>query len=307
MMLRGRRIAILGCGYLGQRVAQQALEQGMEVTGLTRNAGQAERLRSMGLHQVVMAELSSFEWHPSIDPRQDFVLNCVSSAGGGSSGYLTSYCGGMKSMLRWMSSGEAEAVAFTSSTSVYGRDDGGWVSEEEPAEGAPEVGRILREAESLLAAGAAVAARWFILRLGGIYGPDRHHLLTRARQSQVQEEEGDETYLNSIHVEDACRAIWSAFGASIPASSGVFNIVDNAPTPKGEIVRWLHRQARARGLLQSPAASPGVRAPARRAADRRNRRVCNRRAAELLGWKPKYPDFRAGYLPLLEALEERRG
>jgi nucleoside-diphosphate-sugar epimerase len=305
MDLLGKRIAILGCGYLGERVAQQALAWGAEVVALTRNQHQAERLSAFGLNQIVVAELDSDGWHPLIDRRQDLVLNCVASAGGGVEGYRKSYLQGMRSLVRWVEqrSSQVDSLIFTSSTSVYAQNKGEWVSEEDPAEGATEGAGILREAEALLEEPPPGVERSFILRLGGIYGPGRHHLLDRAFQPQLQQEEGDDIHLNSIHTADICAAIWAAYSAPPEVRGGVFNIVDDAPAPKGEILQWLHAEGKERGLLR--AAGGASTSPLRRRARRTDRKISNRKARETLLWNPRFPDYRAGYLPLLEALADK--
>lgn len=301
-----KRIVIFGCGYLGSRVARQALERGMEVTALTRNPRQGEELARLGVQRVVTAELDSAEWHPRIDPRkQDLVLNCVSSAGGGWEGYRKSYLEGMNSLLRWASTGWMEILVFTSSTSVYGRDSEAWVTEEDPAGGASGGGAILRQAEALLESGNPGVGRSFVLRLGGIYGPGRHHLLDRARASALAAEGGNDpaagdVYLNSIHVDDAVAAVWAALGADPSVREGVFNIVDDAPASKKEIAEYLRRQVKERGL---PAAAAAAARTARRSGVRPNRRISNRKARQVLGWAPRYPNFRSGYEPLLDVLE----
>lgn len=296
----GRRVVVFGCGYLGARVAIQALKRGMRVAALTRNADRAGELTRLGIQQVVTAELDRSEWHPLLDPRQDLVVNCVSSAGGGWDGYRKSYLEGMRSILDWASSGRIGTLVYTSSTSVYEQGGGDWVTELDRAGASSEGGKILCEAERLLEEGPAAVKRRFILRLGGIYGPKRHHLLTRAL-SDLSEKEGDSIYLNSVHVDDAVAAVWAAAEADPGVEGGIFNIVDDMPARKGEIVAYLRERVSERGLGQSDTETPAL-ASRRRLGPRPNRRLSNRKAREVLGWHPRYPDYRAGYEPLLDAL-----
>lgn len=292
-------MVIFGCGYLGARVARVALRAGAEVTALTRNPDRAEQVKGAGVQRVVLAELDAREWHPLIDSRADFVLDCVSSAGGGEEGYRRSYLEGMRSILQWASQGEVGRLVFTSSTSVYAQDDGNWVTEADCAQGAGEGGEILRQAEVLLENAPPAVRRRFVLRLGGIYGPGRHSLLDRALAGAASAE-GDDILLNPIHIDDVVAAVWAAFRAGDEVNGGIFNIVDDQPSPKAEVIRYLREKAKARGLVaaESPSPGPPVR---RRTRFRANRRISNRKAGEILGWRPRYPDYRAGYEPLLEA------
>lgn len=304
MDAKGKKIAIFGCGYLGQLVARQALARGMRVATLTRNPTRNEELARLGVHQVIQAEIDQMDWHSLLDPRQDLVLNCVSSAGGGMEGYRKSYVEGMRSVLRWAEGGEVGSLVFTSSTSVYGQGGDSWVDEESAAEGASEGGQILREAEGLLEKAAPVVYRRLVLRLGGIYGPGRQWLINRAMGGE-DPEEGDHVFLNSIHVEDAASAVWAAWEGAVDAKEGVFNIVDNQPTRKGEIIRFLHRQLKERGLL--PTASSPLPPTRRRAGSRPSRRLSNAKARRLLGWNPAYPDYQTGYEEILAALAASTG
>lgn len=293
----GKRLVIFGCGYLGARVAREAVTRGMRITALTRNAAQAEQLGQMGIHQVITSQIESPEWHPLIAPQQDLILNCVSSAGGGWEGYRKSYLEGMHSIVQWASGGAIGTFIFTSSTSVYAQNNEEWVTEADPAAGSSEGARILREAEVLLEEKPVGWDRSFVLRLGGIYGPGRHHLLTRAGADYTVAE-GDDIFLNPIHVDDAAAAIWAAAGAD-RVDGGIFNVVDNAPARKGEIVRYLAGELRRRKLRWSEV-NRAV-AGAGRGGVRPNRRISNRKARELLRWSPAYPDYRAGYASLLES------
>lgn len=293
-------MVIFGCGYLGTRVAGRALKAGMRVAALTRNSDQAKELTRLGIQQVVTAELDRWDWHSRIDPRQDLVLDCVSSAGGGWDGYRKSYVAGMRSILKWAASGAVKNFIFTSSTSVYHQEDEEWVTEADPAGGSSEGGRILREAEDLLEEAPPEIARWFVLRLGGIYGPGRHHLLTRAL-GNPSPEEGDNVFLNPVHVDDAAAAVWAAAGADPAVEGGIFNIVDDAPARKGEIVAYLHENVKERKIgCDGGAASSSARLRGRGV--RPSRRISNRKAREVLEWRPAYSDYRAGYELLLDSL-----
>ncbi|MCG6984218.1 MAG: SDR family NAD(P)-dependent oxidoreductase, partial [Thiocapsa sp.] len=43
---------VLGCGYVGTRVARQCLKQGRSVTGLVRTGGSSARLTQAGVRPV---------------------------------------------------------------------------------------------------------------------------------------------------------------------------------------------------------------------------------------------------------------
>lgn len=282
---------IFGCGYVGAEVARQAVARGLRVTALTRNAAKAEVLRSAGIEAVV-ADLAGEAWHGAIAGGADFVVNCVSSGGGGIEGYRRSYVEGMASVLAWARKrGSAGTMIYTGSTSIYPQGGGVTVDETATTDGGGERARILGEAENLLRANGGACARWFVLRLAGIYGPGRHHLLEQVRTGEVA---GRGDYrLNLIYRDDIAAAVWAALGASVEVTNEIFNLADDGATTKAEIVGWL-------------AARLGVAVPhftGEPAAGRRevtpDRVIANKKAKATLGWRPDFPTFREGYEKIL--------
>jgi uncharacterized protein YbjT (DUF2867 family) len=97
---KGKHFVVFGAGYVGGAVAREAIALGARVTALTRNPMKVSALAADGC-DVVIDELASAAWHGKIAGQADFVLNCVSSGGGGIEGYRRSYVEGMKSILAW--------------------------------------------------------------------------------------------------------------------------------------------------------------------------------------------------------------
>jgi nucleoside-diphosphate-sugar epimerase len=289
--LAGRRLVIFGCGYVGAAVAAQALAGGARVTALTRNEAKALVLREQGA-EVVVADLASEGWHRAIPGAAEYVVNCVSSGGGGVEGYRHSYLQGMRSVLRWAETqGRVGTLVYTSSTSVYPQGGGVTVDETAPTGGHEERPRILVETETSLQEAPAACERWFILRLAGIYGPGRHHLLSQVRLGEAAGR-GDHR-LNLAHREDIVAAILAAFGAPTEIRSDVFNVADDAPTPKAEVVAWL-----AEKLALPVPRFTGEPAGGRRAVTP-DRAIANAKLKAQLGWRPRFPSFREGYADVL--------
>src|SRR5690625_1668560 len=124
------RMVILGCGYLGREVARKALQKGIEVTALTRNPQDAERIRELGVRQTVVANLHERTWYSEVPSAPDVVLISVNSGGRGLAGYRESYIDGMRSVFKYAETkGPIATLIFISSTSVYAQNDGGWIAE----------------------------------------------------------------------------------------------------------------------------------------------------------------------------------
>jgi nucleoside-diphosphate-sugar epimerase len=291
--IAGKRLVILGCGYVGSAVARAALAAGAQVEALTRNPEKAEALRALGLTKVVVAELSSTEWHRQIAGGPDFVVNCV-SAGGGPDGYRQSYVAGLQSILVWAAAAGTAPVGtlvYTSSTSVYPQGDGMLVDESAPAEGGTPNGRIIRESEILLQnVPAAAVRRHFILRLAGIYGPERHHLLDQLRTGADTLGGAGAYHLNLAHREDIVAAILACLQAQPAVANEIFNVADTAPARREEVVRWL-----ATRLGRPMPAFDGGTTARRAGAPMPDRVISSAKIQRVLGWRPQFPDYRAGF------------
>lgn len=297
---RGKRLVVFGAGYVGGELARQALARGMQVTTLTRNAERAAALAALGAEAIV-ADLAGEAWHGRIAGGAEFVANCVSAGGGGLEGYRRSYVEGMASILAWARArGAAGTLVYTSSTSVYPQDGGVTVDETASTAGSGERAQLLLEAEAQLSAPEKTDApanlpcqRWFILRLAGIYGPGRHHLLEQVRAGEMAGR-GD-YHLNLIHRDDVVAAMWAALGAPPVVANEIFNVADDGAALKGEITAWLATQI----------GRPAPRFTGEPAAGRRavtpDRIIANTKLKTLLGWRPHYPGFREGYGEILTA------
>jgi len=306
------RLFILGCGYLGQHVAREALRRGMRVTALTRNDSQAAALRAAGL-DVIVADLASDDWH-ALAPREvDCVLNCVSArsdkqvdtgqrARAQKKG-LRPYVDGMRSLTSWArKAARVGTVVYTSSTGVYPQGGGALVDEDSPTAPPDSDTRagILTAAEQILQRDCPPApSRWFILRLAGLYGPGRSHLLDQVLGNSATLAGPVSQRLNLVHVEDAAAAIWAAFAAPAALANRIYNVADDAPAPKREVLAWLAAQV---GVplpdFDNAVLSFSAALPARRRVVP-DRIISNARLKHELGWQPRYPDYRAGYAKML--------
>ncbi|MBK8479460.1 MAG: NAD-dependent epimerase/dehydratase family protein [Opitutaceae bacterium] len=296
----GRSAAVLGAGYVGGAFVREALGRGLQVAALTRNVAKAAQLRAAGCSQVVEADLAGEAWHAQLRGPFDLVLNCVSAGGGGVAGYRHSYVEGMRSAGRWLATQPpGGTIVYTSSTGVYPQGGGVLVTEEAPLDGAGETGQVLREAEEELARAAGAAGwRWFVLRLAGIYGPGRHGMLAQLQAGSGALPGDPAHHLNLIHRDDACGAAWSGFAAPAAVRDEIFNVTDGTPAVRAEVAGWLAQRL---GLASPQFADAAGAAPAagsnpfgerRRAPDRI---VDPGKIRRVLGWMPRFPDYRAGY------------
>ena len=285
----GRHLVVLGAGYVGGEVVRQGLARGMRVTALTRNGAKARALAEAGA-EVIVDDLAGAAWHSHAAVRDgaDYVLNCVSSGGGGLEGYRHSYGGGTKSVLAWASGVRVGAIVYTGSTSVYPQGGGVRVDETASVEETRAAGSPLVEAEDLLL--AWTGGKRCVLRLAGIYGPGRHYLLDQLRDGSGEVAGHGEHRLNLIHRNDIAGAVWAAFDGG---AEGVFNVADDGAAAKIEVTAWL-----AMKLGMARPRFTGEPATGRRRVTP-DRVIANDKIKRVLGWRPVYPSFREGYAAIL--------
>jgi nucleoside-diphosphate-sugar epimerase len=297
------KIFIFGCGYLGMRLADALIESGHEVGVLTKNEVFADHLRAKGIREVIVARLESDSWHDQVSGDYRKIVNCVSSAGNGLSGYESSYYEGQASIIQWVKSKSmfVESYIYTSSTSVYGENSGAWV-EESSLEGEvahSETAKILRRSEDLIEANQSYFENYFILRLSGIYGPGRHYLLNQMQSFNVIAGSGD-NFMNMIHVDDIVIGIMRMMETKKASASGIYNLSDDHPTKKEEVVEWLSGELG----IEAPRFDQGLfsQRHASRKTRTKNRRIANIKIKEVLGLSLKYSSYKEGYSQIIGKL-----
>lgn len=169
-------------------------------------------------------------------------------------------------------------LTYLSSTGVYGDAAGAWVDETAPVRGR-RAGRNAADAAWL-----ALGAR--VLRLPGIYGPGRSPL-DRVAAGEAHRTGIAGQVFSRVHVAD----IAAAALAARDAPAGAYNIADDEPCPQDAVVAFA---AHLLGRPLPPVVPLAALSPAARAFYAENRRVATGKAARVLGWRPRYPDYRLG-------------
>lgn len=175
--------------------------------------------------------------------------------------------------------GSGAWTGYLSSTGVYGDAGGAWVDESAPIGGGRRGARAIADA-AWLAKGARV------LRLPGIYGPGRSPL-ERVRQGRAHRVGMPGQVFSRIHVDD----IVSGIVASFAGPAGAYNLADDWPCDQDAVVAFA---AELLGLPLPPLVPLDSLSPMARGFYAENRRVANGKAKRVLGWRPRFADYRLG-------------
>ncbi len=297
-----KSIIIFGCGYIGGELATNFHNQGFKVTALTRNQETAEALSSQGIKNIITCDLDSNEWHSAIPQETSLAVNCVSSASRNLEGYKKSYIDGQSSIIEWAKSTPIKkSIVYTSSTSVYTQNNGEWVDESTSLCDLSPTAEILLEAENVLLKETETFARAYVLRLAGIYGPKRHHLLNQLKKGDLEFSGTGEAFLNLIHKVDACQAIEQLLLNPPKKRFDRFNLSDGSPAAKKDVVEWIATQINS----QKPVFNPNKKSTMTRQSYGRstppNRKISNHKICEAIKFKPQFENYKEGYASLLKS------
>lgn len=177
-------------------------------------------------------------------------------------------------------------LGYLSSTGVYGDTGGAWVDESAPVGGGRRSARALCDGQ-WLERGARV------LRLPGIYGPGRNPL-ERVAAGRAHRIDLPGQVFSRVHVADIAAGV----AAALDGPAGAYNLADDLPAAQNAVIEEACR------LLRRPpppllALEDAGLPPQARAFYTENRRIANGKARRVLGWRPLFPDYRAGLAALL--------
>src|SRR5581483_2309639 len=120
------RVLIVGCGYVGIPLGAELMRRGHEVFGLRRTSTAAAELNAAGIRPV-FGDITQAADLTHLPGPVDWVINTV-AAGGNASEYRRIYLEGTRRLLECLKSRPPRKFVYTSSTSVYGQNDGSWVT-----------------------------------------------------------------------------------------------------------------------------------------------------------------------------------
>jgi nucleoside-diphosphate-sugar epimerase len=272
---------IVGCGYLGRRIAALWCAQNHRVFATTRSATRAVEWRARGLQPVLCDVLDPGSLRTL--PRVESIAYCIGLDRSAGDSMHRVYVDGLDNVLAAVPHPDARFL-YVSSTSVYGQTEGEDVDESATTAPQEESGKIVLEAEQLLRSRLPSAV---VLRFAGIYGSGR---LMRGEAIKAGDPIiGDaDKWLNLIHVEDGAAVVVAADKLAAPGST--YNVSD------GEPVRRRVFYTKLAEVLGAPLPRfvPLARGAGVTPHERGQRRIVSRRMREELGVTLRYQNYEAG-------------
>ena len=263
------RLSLVGCGYVGQAIAQQLQGRaGLELTVTTTSEERRDELSAIADQVLVISADDPDGLLAALDGR-DAAIFCLGPKGNrqvDAAGYRRTFNDSFRCLeLLLPQLPVLQQIIYTGSCSIYGDAGGGWVDESTTAQPRDEHGAVLLEAERQLLAMGSPKRRVCILRLGALYGPQREFEQRFARLAGSTQSGRGERFTNWVHRDDAAATAIAALNGHW---QGIVNVVDDAPVPLAELLNASLAQAGLEPITWQPASEsgkPGM-----------NRRISNR-------------------------------
>jgi UDP-glucose 4-epimerase len=303
-------------GFLGQRVVTALVAQGHAVRALVRPAASVEKIGWPASVEIVRGDLRSSRELPSAFAGVDVLVHLAAAVTGGDDAMFASTVSGTERLLGAMAESTCRRIVLASSFAVYDWSAiRGTLDESSPVETGGDLyardGYTIAKAwQERVTRRAAAAHGWdlTVLRPGFIWGRDHGYLAACGQQiGRLHVVIGPFSHLPLTHV-DNCADLFARAAADPRAAGQTLNVVDG---PGERIWSYLgdHLQHSGEGGFRIPfpytvafgivsaafatvfkrnEKLPHVLVPCRFESRLKPLRYTNRRAQELLGWRPPY-------------------
>lgn len=268
------RVLIVGAGYLSRFLIPILRSRGDDVVATTRREDRRELLESLGA-EVHRLDLANLNHSPLLS--SDFDAAVYSAAPGRGGNRELVFRDAPVQVLQKLQRKRLERFVFTSSIGVYHRRDATWVDEESSPRTDGIKAPLLEGEINLLTVPAPIT----VLRLGGLYGPNRSPLEWMgdpARRERISRGDPD-GFLNWIRIEDAALAVATVLAAE--DASPLYNVVDDEPVIRQ---RFYALACELGGHPPMTLTGSGD----------RGKRVKNTKLKNELGWAPLFETYQQG-------------
>jgi nucleoside-diphosphate-sugar epimerase len=308
----GRRVLIAGAtGQIGRLLTPALVAAGDDVYGLARSDQAAELIAELGATPVLGDALDRDQVMAAVaEARPEAIVHQLTAIPKSISNprKLEQAFGptnrlrreGTRNLVDAAERNGVQRVVAQSIAFMYRPEGPEVVDESAVLDTRGEIGRAVAALEEAVLGASGFEA--VVLRYGWFYGPGTMYAADGAMGEMVMRRRlpvigGGAGRQPFIHLDDAVSATVTA----LDRGAGVYHVTDDDPARARE---WIP------GLAEALGAKPPFKAPAWLArvvagpdavrAMTEQRGAANARIREELGWRPKYPDWRAGFPTLAE-------
>ena len=237
MEIKPLKILIVGCGQLGFSIVKNADPDIFKLYGFSRSLKKSPP--SIEMHQVDILKNEAIDVIKSVNP--EIIIYAVSADTQSVESYQDHYVAGLKkTYAALLELDHFKHLFFVSSTRVYGQKTTKILSELDIAEPSDFGGEALIEAEAVA---RQLKDKATILRLSGIYGPNRTRMIQLA-QSNPGNWPATNNWSNRIHEEDAARFIVFLIKRIMLKEpiEPLYLVTDGIPTKQYDVLTWIRKR-----------------------------------------------------------------
>ena len=286
---RRQRILIIGCGDIGTRAARQ-LSGHTRVMALTSSTERIAHFRAAGIVPFV----GNLDAPATLRRLSGVAHRVIHLAPPASMGSADSRTRSLLAALRGRS--KLQALVYGSTSGVYGDCGGASVAESRAVHPGTQRAQRRVDAERRVRQwGRATAATACVLRIPGIYAPDREGGTPRTRllKGLPVLAAAQDVYTNHIHADDLAKACVLALWRGKPQR--VYNVSDDSDLKMGD---YFDAAAGVYGLAKPPrvtlAEAEALLSPMQLSFMGESRRLVNTRMKRELGLRLRYPSVHTG-------------
>ncbi|MEO9886196.1 MAG: SDR family oxidoreductase [Balneola sp.] len=211
-------VLIVGCGWVGTKLAKSLITQNISVYGTTRSTEKASSLRSVGIEPVIF-DLDKNEADHSDLPKTDAIVISISPGRGEQRSQYPTH---IRKLSKLLASSNQQVIMY-SSTSAYKEKQGNMTEQDADPDSNSE--NVILAAEGEL---RKTLPESIILRLGGLFGSDRHPVTYLVGRDNIS---NGNAPVNLVHREDVIRATIEIITRNV--SNEIYNLCsDHHPTKK---------------------------------------------------------------------------
>ncbi len=234
MEIKNKKLLVIGCGKLGQKLGLLAKKTPLDLLGFKRKKITSTNIR---IEQQDIFDKSFFDKVKIYSP--DFILYSLSADEQSEKSYRRNYVEGLKQVIKSIKYiNNFQHLFFVSSTSVYGDNNDQFIDEFSETSPKNFRGTILLEAENLL---NTVKFNSTVLRLSGIYGSGRNYMIKLSQDAESWPKV--DRWTNRINEDDAANFIIFLLNQCLQGEipEKLYLLTDKEPVTLFRLLNWIRQ------------------------------------------------------------------
>ena len=234
MEIKNKKLLVIGCGKLGQKLGLLAKKTPLDLLGFKRKKITSTNIR---IEQQDIFDKSFFDKVKIHSP--DFILYSLSADEQSEKSYRRNYVEGLKQVIKSIKYiNNFQHLFFVSSTSVYGDNNDQFIDEFSETSPKNFRGTILLEAENLL---NTVKFNSTVLRLSGIYGSGRNYMIKLSQDAESWPKV--DRWTNRINEDDAANFIIFLINQCLQGEipEKLYLLTDKEPVTLFRLLNWMRQ------------------------------------------------------------------